>query len=245
MKKYIIVLFILSSQLFALYNDNPSAPGLIENGLFFKKDDWIGIATQYEYSHVINRRLNGIDQFAYDLNQGTIVINLLKRFDLYGSLGAMKGAVSQTSPASRRLNYTTQSDLAWGAGARALVYQWNRFSIGLDGKFEHSYLRVSHLDINGTPVVLPHHRKMDYREWQIGLGFSYATPILIPYAVANYSLVGVHADLPDYVLYSTQNRRKFGLSLGTTVTNSEIFSLNIEARLVDELGMTVAGRFQF
>ena len=227
MKKYIIVLFILSAQLFALYNDSPAAPNLIENGLIFKKDDWVGIGLGYEYSHVINRRLQGIEQFSYDLNQGVLVLNLMKRFDIYGSVGAMEAAVSQTSPALRRLKYTTQNDLAWGAGARALVYQWNRFSIGLDGKVEQSYLKVSHLDVNGTPVALPHHRKMDYREWQVGLGFSYAAGLLIPYAAANYSLASVHTNLPDYVLYRVQNRRKFGMALGTTMTSGDLFSLNI------------------
>lgn len=245
MKKHIIALFVFSVQLFALYNENPAAPGLIENGLIFKKDDWFGVGVEYEYSHVINRRLQGIDQFSYDLNQGTLVFNLLKRFDLYGSLGAMGASVSQITSPLQRLEYTTQNDLAWGAGARALVYQWNRFSIGMDGKYEHSYLNISHLDVNGAPVLLPEKRKMDYREWQLGLGFSYATPYLIPYAVANYSFTRVQANLPGYLLYQGHNRRKFGLALGTTVTSSEIFFLNIEARLIDELGMTVAGRFQF
>ena len=243
MKKYIIVLFILSTQIFALYNDNPAAPNLIENGLIFKKDDWLGIGLDYEYSHVIDRRLSGIEKFSYDLNQGVLVVNLLKRFDLYGSVGAMEATATETTPA--RLTYTTQNDLAWGAGARALVYQWNHFSIGLDGKFEHSYLNVSHLDVNGVPVVLPHKGRMNYREWQLGLGFSYATGFLTPYAAADYSFAGLHTHVPEYVLYQVQNRRKFGLALGTTVTNGHIFSLNIEARLIDELGMTVAGRFQF
>ena len=240
MKKYITLLFACSLQLFALYNENPAAPGLIENGLIFKKDAWFGMGLEYEYSHVINRRLQAIEQFSYDLNQGTVVFNLLKRFDIYGSLGAMGASVKEAS-----LKYTTQNDLAWGAGARALVYQWNRFSIGMDGKYEHSYLNISHLDVNGAPAVLSKKSKMDYREWQLGLGFSYATPFLIPYAVANYSFASVDAHLPGYLFYQGKNRRKFGLALGTTVTSSEIFFLNIEARLIDELGMTVAGRFQF
>lgn len=251
-KKIIISLFTLSISLFALTNDNPAAPGMIENGIVFDKEGWFGLALAYEYDHVFNRRMKAVTatypeltKVAYNLNQGIILLNLLHRFEVYGSLGALEMDVSQEVPRYRRLNYSSSNDLAWGVGARALAYEWNNWSIGVDGKFLHAYPGIEHLDVNGTPTYLSRNAALDYREWQIGLGFAYTAPPIIPYIAADYSYASMHGNLPGFTRYRAQNRRKFGMAIGSAITGGSAAALNVEMRLIDELALSLSGRLQF
>ena len=48
MKVYLLLLLSCISPLFALYNSNPAAPGIVEEGFLFTKEGWFGLKLGYQ-----------------------------------------------------------------------------------------------------------------------------------------------------------------------------------------------------
>jgi len=259
MKKLLFIwFFLLSPSLFALYNGNPSAPALIEEGFFFCKENWVSVKAGYQRDWEFDRDMKSVskfsgrmDEFSYIADQGVLTLNLINRLELYGSAGAARFTVTHIPMRGVRNEYETHNQFAWGIGIRGLIYYWGNLSLGADFKYGRAQPTLRWMTTNGVPVQPRPGSKLNFHEWQFGLGASYEVGIFFPYLVVKYSnATGRLKHLPTGFLpgtrhFNMKNRRKFGMAFGCSLSNSSRFSATVEARLIDEQALTLAGEVKF
>ncbi len=253
---FFLLALIFSSTLQALYNGNPSLTESIEEGLFFSKDCQYSMKIGLQSDYVLDRRLKGmheakgqIDNFTILQNQGVFTLNMQDRIEAYGSAGAFSAEFAHEPKLdSQRREYGTHDHFTWGAGARAVVFHWGNVLMGIDGKYQSGHAAVRWNTLNGAS--LPAKAKLELREWQVGVGFSYKAGMFIPYAAATYAhtyakLKHIEPALFIPPSFKMTNREQFGLALGCTLAPEKIVDLSIEARLFSEQALTLAGNLKF
>ena len=247
----------LTIDLHALYSGNPMLPEMIEEGLVIPKDSFAAAKIGYQRDYVSDRKMDAtsklsgeFDDFSYVMDQGVATLNLIDRFEFYASFGAMKIEASQSPAMLIEDTFITHSDFTWGAGGRVLINQWKALTLGLDGKYQYAAPDFRFIGVNGTPFS-PTDGHISYKEWQIALALAYQVDIFIPYIAVKYSNVtATFKNLPNFYLpsrtsFGAKNRTKFGMALGTSLTTGRLFSLDIEARMIDETAFTIAGELRF
>ncbi|PCI92733.1 hypothetical protein COB11_06695 [Candidatus Aerophobetes bacterium] len=255
LKKAFLSAFVLaccSAQ--ALYNGSPSLPHVTETGFFFTKDDWFALKIGYQNDILIDRSLKPtnntirrMDVFRYYFNQGVITANFVDRFEVYSSLGAAKFFIEPRVTPTTRLTMETGNRFTWGVGARGVLYEVSKFSFGMDMKYQESTPSFQWISINGTPTTSTQGAKLKYQEWQIGLGVSYRIELFTPYVVGRYCQTLARYThfaaglLPNNATsFRVKSRKKFGISVGATLSNGNIFDIDFEARMIDETAATIA-----
>ncbi|MCH9614565.1 MAG: hypothetical protein SP1CHLAM54_14740 [Chlamydiia bacterium] len=240
MLRAFLIIFFASIQLSALSTGNPSNPGMIDKTLFLDQD--ISAFAGYQRDWVFDRRLkavNGVangefDTFRTYQNNAILGLNFMQRFDLYSLLGT-----ADAHAKVNRVELNGDAGFAWMLGGTALVYQWVDFAIGVDGKFQRF---KTHFDDGG---------KVRYDEWQMSVGGSYQISYFVPYLAMTYSNVTAYFKrlpvglFPNITNFEAKNRRKFGLGVGSSVTNGSYGSVNAEVRLIDEWALILSGRLAF
>jgi len=252
------LLLFASLPLFGLYNGNPALPEIIDEGFFFCKENWIAVKAGYERDWVFDRGMKAvskvsrrIDRFKSLSDQGVLILNIINRIEIYGSVGAMRIEAYHSPRPLLRNKYETQNQLTWGVGGRGLIYQWGQTMLSVDLKYQHAHPTIKWITQNGAPIPLRTNARISYHEWQIGLGVAHQIDIFSPYIVLKYSNAQARfKNLPRMLLgntthFRTKNRRKFGLALGCSLSNSSRFSMSIEGRLIDEQALTLAGTIKF
>jgi len=250
----------------ALYSSpvgNPAAPELLQKGFFGSCDSWIYPRMGYEGDFVADGRMEQFDQgrgrvdrYQQDTNSGTFTLDIVNRLDVYGVFGSSKTQADWRfsdgiAGTVTRIEMGTRHQFLWGAGARAILYEWGRAFLGLGGRYSSCNYRPARLASNGVvrPVRGAH---CDWREWQINLDVAYKIDVFTPYIGAKYS--DARMDLRDFPLpiaadltgsNSFKNRVPVGLYVGCALSTGQYFMLNIEGRLADEEAVTVSGELRF
>ena len=257
--RFLLFFLSLTASAFALYEGNPAAPSIIEEGLFLDKENFLSVQTSYQRDYVFDRGMKPkdnlqnreFDQFSYLADQGVLSLNLMNRFLLYGSFGALKFKMDQRSTPSVDNYYESLNQFTFGVGGSILVYQLNAFSVGVDGKYQNAHPRFDYLRVNGVPIADIGNAKVTYNEWQLGVGATYQIEIFYPYVAVKYShAIANFKRLPsDFIsgvsTFKAMNRRKFGVAAGCTLSTGSIFSLNVEMRVIDERAVSFDLKMQF
>lgn len=248
-----ITLLTLCTSVFALYNGNPAEPELIDEGLFIPDDFCLAVKLGYQGDIVFDRKLkarNGssgrMDESCLYIQQGVLTLNLIQKLELYGSLGAMNAYLTNRPHFDeKRREYQTDNRIAWGAGGRMVLFNWDSATVGLNGSYFQGYPHLKWDALNG--VSFPSEATVNYHEWQVGLGVSYQVDLFCPYVAVTYSdvrarisRIGSNMQLPKGH-FTMKSRDKFGLALGCSLTNAKIVDLNLEVRLIDEEAVILAG----
>lgn len=245
-----------SVPLFALYNGNPGEPRLIEEGMFIRSKK-AGIKVGYEGDYIYDRDLKAqgsnrgpVDRFKYFINQGVFTINIKKRFEAYGSLGAMKARFHVRPSFDHRLReFQTHHDPTWGVGARGVLFRKRSTMIGLDTVFQTANLHVKSIAIDGAAASS--HGKLRYTDWQVGLGIAHQVDILIPYLALTCS--GARCKLstiPSFLQLQKRNmelrnRHWVGMAVGCSLSTGKYFDVAIEAHLFDQQAFSVSAHVKF
>jgi predicted small secreted protein len=265
MKKFatLIVALVASAALYAAPVGNTSAPDLIQEGFFICCDSWVNFRVGYEGDFVADGRMKQfeqghgrVDTYQQDTNSGTVTLNILDRLDLYGVFGSSRtqadwrfdDAVAGTVT---RIDMQTKYNFLWGAGARAILYEWCNTSLGVGGRYSSANYRPVWMTSDGLvqPVSGTH---CSWREWQVNLDVSYKIDLFTPYIGIKYSnaqtklknfTVPISSDLTGS--NSFKNRVPVGLYVGCALSTGKYFMLNIEGRLIDEEAVTISGDFRF
>lgn len=237
---------------------NPSAPEIVDEGFFFCKENWFAVKASYQRDWVFDRNMKAVskisgrmDDFDFVVDQGVLTINLIDRIELYGSAGAARFHAIHRPMVGVRHEYETHEQFTWGLGARGTFAAWKGASFGIDGGYQQAHPTMKWMTLNGVPVSPRPGAKLTYYEWQVGLGASYQIDLFIPYIGVKYSNAGARfRHLPPGFLLSgrhfkTKNRRKFGMALGTTLSNGNRFAATVEVRLIDEQSITLAAEVKF
>lgn len=258
MKNFFTALLVFSQlSLFALYNGNPAEPELIDQGFFISECSFVTVKAGYQGDFIFDRKLhakNGsrgrIDEFEARFDQGTVTLNLMNRFEAYGSVGSMHAYFSHRPHIDREQRiYQTNDHLAWGVGGRAVLFNWEAATFGFDAKYQCGYPHVKWNTINGDAFTTG--AELHYHEWQVGAGASYECNFFIPYAAFKYSVVNatlkhIRANMElGTSRFKMKSREHFGLSLGCSLSPGKYFDFNVEVQLFDEQGLTLAGNVQF
>jgi hypothetical protein len=259
MKKLLPLLFalIFSTNAFALYMGNPSEPNIIQSRIFFSEDAFMIVKVGYQGDYVLDRRLKTyggthgrIDSFNFYMNQGVFTLNFLERFEVFGSVGAMQTTLSHRPKFDhQRREYQSNDHTTWGVGGRAILFEWGKTAIGVEGGFQWANPHIKWDALNGTSFTTD--AVMRYREWQVAAGVSHQIDIFIPYGGVKYSNVyALMSQLrPDLMLqhssFKMRSRDYFGLVLGCTLSPSKIIDFTVEVRMIDEQAISLASNIQF
>ena len=268
MKRIFLLLnLIFSLPLFALYNGNPSQPDMPELGLWISSDDWWGFKMGYQWDDTFEKRVKVedpqttassiktkdlFDKYQAYKNFGVFTFNVIDRFEIYGELGTMKATLSARPLRTTRIQFETDSYLAWGVGGRIVLLYWEEMIMGVSALYNGSFLHLDRLIQNGT-ARRPKGARLSYHEWQVGVSFSREIGICIPYiGLAYASMRSCLKHLPSDPTFSfnlkdetLKNREPFIFFLGIGLTNGRIFALNLETRMVAEKAISLSADLRF
>lgn len=276
MKKWILALLTMLywEAGYALPIGNPSDPSLYCNGLFcclFNRDDpcdpcWLdalSFRAGFYGDYVFNRHLRvegktqifqaAINTSTLNTSAGYLALNALNRFEAFATLGASQ--IFIRTQGGDEMWFET--NFSWSVGARAILCEWNCFTVGVEGQ----YFRTDpqpYLELNnafGAFDNLDGINNLRYDEWQIGLGFSYRidttcpTLALIPYAAAKWSSAKFDLKQTPFPLLGTieniHSNKHWGYAVGVTFTLHDAVGITVEGRWVDEKALYVNGQFRF
>ena len=260
MKKAFVIFLCCFSRIYSLYYGSPNLPDTAKEGIFLSKDCFLGVKVGYQVDNVFDKSLKvanrrsakKIDVFNYYMQQGVLTVNFIDRFEVYGSMGAIKFHVEPRNTGVIRQIYETNNHFTWGLGGRAILFEFSKAALGLDFKYQAASPYLERIIQNGVPRESTGGAKLRYREWQIGLGLSYAVEMFTPYIGAIYTQsTGQYKHLPADLLsdhkrhFSVNSRKKFGMALGTTLSTGGVFELDIEARMINETAVSAAANVRF
>lgn len=262
MKHWFFCFFLLLTPLLGLYNGNPSAPDMPEEGIWISNDDWWGIKLGYEWDKVFEKRSkvkerqssvrDRFDTYTSVTNQGVLTFNMSDRVELYGKLGVMKLGLGQCPIDGVQLAYQTDNQFLWTIGGRLILVYWDELVMGVSALYSGSFMRIDQILENGASRDASGAR-FKYNEWQVGIGFSREVGPFIPYIGLAYSsmhsnLYNIPAD-PNFAFRiadeELENREPFVLFIGIGLTNGKKVSLNLESRMIGEKAITLSGDIRF
>jgi len=291
MKKLIVITLLTLScgRAYALPIGNPAEASLLTWGVFFAGsncnsadpcccwfDAW-SLRTGYYGDFVFNRNLK-INETGFDqgeviktteifTNAGYLALNICNKIDIFGTLGASRISIitNETSwflagNAEGRLDWETF--FSWSAGARATLFERNRFLFGVEGQyFQTSPDLTTYLSFSdGLYNYFNDNNGMVYKEWQVGTGVSYALTCfcpnlsIVPYAAVKWAWSRLHTDNFRFIktgtaetltIFNLASKKFCGFAIGVTTTVCDMVSLTVEGRWADEKGCYVNGNFRF
>jgi hypothetical protein len=286
MKKLLAMIVGLAaySAVYALPVYNPDQPARLKYGVFTHGDNCWGFELGFRGDYVFNRELRyaqgyaNIADFQKDVcdyristNAGQVTLNLWRRVELYGWVGAaqvefeeqvrLDGSTAGGITDWLNIQGRTKEAVAFGVGARAVLWKTARTAVGFDGQYARSHGKFQCVNINGVPVqqttgvnLDPSRFSVTNKEWQLSLGISHRICWFIPYIAMKYS--NFRGQFRSFswtdpnvgtVNASSGLRSKngFGFAAGVSLVDSTRMHATIEGRFVDERALTVAADFRF
>jgi hypothetical protein len=146
----------------------------------------------------------------------------------------------------------TESKLAWGAGARAVVYQADNTCIALSGEYNAAKPKVERA-VYGASSAETAGLKLKHRDWNVGLALSHQIDMLTPYVGVNYSKVKTSFNATaarvtsdnSIALGDLQARNKVGMVVGCNVVAGKKAALGIEGRFISQNAVAVSADVRF
>ncbi len=240
---------------------NPAFPQIIEKGFLIPADYWLDIRAGYEGDFVSDERLKQetegsgrVDSYTQNTNSGTVTFNIVDRLDIYGVFGSSRMEADwrfSTAGALVRAQIQSKYRFLWGAGARAILYEWGQAILGVGGRYSSSMPKPSWMTINGTPVSVSG-GQVRWNEWQVDLSLAYKIELFTPYVGIKYAKASTQlkgfgvpiANKGTGSLHMT-SRTPVGVQVGCTLSTSRYFMFNVEGRLIDEEAVTISGDMRF
>lgn len=261
MKKTCWLLLFFGSVSFASPVNNPAAPKMIEEGLYFQCPTWYNFRIGYEGNFVRDGRMEmqneskDIDGYQQDTNSGTFTLGLQNRFDFYGTVGAYRTKaawrIKEFDDSFSRIQLETHYNLSWSAGVKGIFFEWGNTTLSAGSRYSNISSNLLWLTKNGVPQSADH-GKLKYKEWQIDLAISHKIDFLIPYVGVQYNNTHIMIFNEDVIIAPNENNKiqlkgkeHIGLNLGCAITAKKYFYLNLEGRLINEYAFTVSGEFKF
>ncbi|HRW58679.1 MAG TPA: hypothetical protein P5048_03545 [Chlamydiales bacterium] len=254
--KKIIFLVLFAEMLLALPSNNPAQPRLAIEGPLISSASFLSLRLGYESSYSIDDLMesNGrrIDLFEGNAQMGVVTVNFYNRFDVFGLFGKKQSAGAYRFDDNQvGISFQSKYRQAWAGGAKVVLFEWGKASLGFGGRYQYSSLPLERMVKNGVPLNV-YDATVEEKAWQLDFGFSYITDLFAPYIQATYrdankkigTLLDVIADDGANII-RMNNQKKYGMAIGTAVTNQKNFFLNFEARIIDEQELVIMGEYRF
>ncbi|MEI6242043.1 MAG: hypothetical protein WCP39_01390 [Chlamydiota bacterium] len=236
---------------------NFAAPALSREGLVFSENTFFHLRLSYVYDDLYKGDYG--ESEAYRIKErshlGVLTCNLFHYVDLYGIAGFSNLEIKEPSDTL----YADRFDFSWGAGASAVLFHWDHFFLGVDGKYYHARVHPSYVQAEGKACSIVTPLSYIVEDIQGALGIAYQSDLLTPYIGVSYIYSTAtplpHTAsilIPDYdanpALLSQSAlfiKERWGLVLGTSIGGKGAFSLNLEARFFNQYAFQVSGSLCF
>ncbi|MCP5509447.1 MAG: hypothetical protein H7A39_03435 [Chlamydiales bacterium] len=246
----------------ALEFGNPYLPQIPEQGIWTPENAWAGLKIGYVGEWIYDRKLEvkrphagfyqRVDQFETWSHLAQMAVNLGQRFQFYGQVGTMKAIVDQQPLKGFCFKYETKSQFAGGFGARILLIEWSHFAIGANANGIVSWMDIDQMSQNGE-AIQPKNAFIQFKDWQIGGNLGANLDPFIPYIGLCYqSATAKLKDLPKLAAYRFDSdprklkaRTHVVLFGGIGLTLQRGFDLNLEVRMIGEIGGSMAIDLKF
>jgi len=255
----------LSTIVYAASVDLPSGVkglrGVI--GRYYQGEEWIEnaeIGTGIEFDYINQRKLEKhsakIEGFVLS---GRLFCSFVDTVDIYGFFGEAFDAKYKANISGVGVEFEMEDKFMGGGGLSAILHEWEgiyhtvilfgdakcRTITGMD------YESVSVDGVKYKKDQLGGKMNAKWKEWQVALGVScrFEESPYIPYAGVKYSDLSASAKATiggtTYDLGSASSDNKIGLFIGLSAVPTERFSIDCEARFIDEVGFTLKGIYKF
>ncbi len=198
-------------------------------------------------------------------NAGYLALNYCNLIDVFTTLGSSlfhihQSEVTFVADGNADGLLETRDHFSWSIGARATLFDWECFSLGVEGQYFRTRPEFSrYISYNDGRFNYFDGEKGTYHEWQVGTGISYTvmTPCprvaLVPYIGAKYSrarfdthglqfIKNNSADL--FVIPNFKTKKHWGYAIGATITVCERAGITVEGRWGDERAIYVNGQIR-
>jgi hypothetical protein len=259
MRLLILLFLVVCSSAYCSYSGNPAFPKVPEEGIYVSKESYIGIKAGYIGDYVFDRDMSlhseglrqEVKKFQTLTNSGVFSFSFLERVEAYARLGCFHARISHRPLSDLRVRYHVKGQFAWCFGVQGIIYENRNTIVGFNVNYNQSLPKINSIVANGMELKT-HGAKINYLEWQGGVGVSQIVNIFIPYIGVNYSdararfkkLQALRPFFPisDFVMRSNN---KIGIFLGFSLTPGKTVVLNVEARFFDEEALTLSGLIRF
>jgi hypothetical protein len=205
-----------------------------------------------------NRRLRDV---RLNTNAGYLALNFCNVVDVFGTLGGTHFRIEADDIAFNAvdtgltvIDFSTR--FSWSVGARATLFEWCCFLLGIEGQYFQSEPRVNFILTDAAIFTYPERACTRYQEAQVGFGIAYRyccqCTSFVPYVAAKWSwerwrlrnrefiVAGV-----TYVLPELRNAKHWGFATGITTTLCDMIGVTVEGRWGDEKAIYVNGQLRF
>lgn len=256
MQKLLSLFLFFSMPLLASYIGNPSGPCVMNSG-FFSRGYLIKGTSGYLYDYSTIKRYHapktkeGFDpnstfkEFGIHSQMGTLSLILLERIEIFGALGGSKEQTKGKTHPSTPFEFESKYQFSWAAGAKTVLLQWGTTSLGCDFTYfaipstPQSFFQ--YFDRFQLPIDFGK-QKVYLNEWEIACGLSTRFfGMLAPYIAGSYLYSHLHVDESKEIGKITyENQSKWGYLFGITLSLTGKFHINLERRLKNESGYSLA-----
>ncbi|MDE3045358.1 MAG: hypothetical protein KGJ02_01765 [Verrucomicrobiota bacterium] len=239
----------LTAQLSAFLVGNPAQPALLPDGIFLNESPtWsfrAAFLDDYIYAqHYQAEFFGALDEKPPVLSLATdaalFTLNLHRWVDFYGIIGSAKLQMDE--------EIYTRRELAWGFGAKILLFAWRGLTIGCDVKYFESDQKPLYFVSDGKALdIVTNNVYLQYQDVQGSLGFAYRTTFICPYVQCSYIgakisprpstfLVNVpgYEDPMDASIRSFIPKTRWGLAIGATLIAGTKGTISLESRFFNE-----------
>lgn len=267
---FLLIYLLFFLPLHGLYNGNPFAPDIPELGVHISNENWWGIKIAYLLDDTFWKGVNfsdpqkvlalGSEKMIGDFsgkchlkkNSAVLTFNIIDRVELFTHLGTMNMNITSPLKDQMTLLYQSKNQFFWGVGGRVILVYWEEVVMGVNALYQSASLKMNSLSVNQNPLP-PKGANISYKEWQVGLSFSRAIGIFVPYIGLAYAsmdsrlnhLPGPSASIPKLESQKIDNREPFIVCLGVGLTKGQAFAINIESRMVGEQAIALFADLRF
>jgi hypothetical protein len=251
-------LFFFHSSALAFWVGNPADPVMMKKGILFSDFKGFSLRSGFLYDQIFHSTFN--DEFAsiesepssVKLNTFAAVVtaNIASTLDVYGILGGAQMGIDDSMYLPRRF--------AWGAGARAIIFETRKFKLSADLKYFYTVQEPEYFVIDNNPATLLTEYSLSYREWQAALSATVRFGVFYPYLGITYLQAKINPshsmgviEVPNFEMgfefdsRSAINQDRWGGVAGITVVSAKTISLSIESRFINQTAVNVSAEIRF
>jgi hypothetical protein len=261
LREFFVSLALLSfSSGWATLVGNPAQPALLEKSIIRSTPSWWSFRVGYfddwiyrehfhdEFKPKVGKRSQTFVQLS--TYSALLTLNFIDRVDLYGLVGSARMQIDD--------DVFTKRALSWGIGIKCVLYKLGNFFLGADGKYFVTHQKPQYLVFEDLPYNIYRNFELTYQEIEGAVGLSYLAWIFAPYINATYILTKIlphpekflvyipdTGDLTDMDASPSESRKKWGMALGLTLTDSQKASLSLEWRTFNQDAINVNAEIRF
>jgi len=260
----ILLLFVFCTvTAYATPVGNIAVPDMVKKGLVTKgghNQFSIMVTPEVDLTYDRNMKDQAKDtEYSFYGSRAGVVFN--NKAYIYGLFGAAD-AQHKYKISGEQVEWDTETGFAWGAGATLIIYEKEItfrdkgiLRIGIDGRYRNSNLDIDKVTV-GTDSTTSYDssdsaltaKKFEFEEWQAALGISFQFDRLSPYVGVKYSdatgKVKATVSGTEYS-YDPDPKSNIGFFGGLDILFSEYFSVNVEARVLDEKAFSGGSTIRF